>query len=257
VHIIVATRVSSLFACSIARVASLSILLIALLSGCASSNVSRNAASNMDKGVDSAQKAGNNFMDGDIVESYQNTSQATKGAMFGGAAGALVGAAASSTVGVVPGAIAGGLLGASFGAYIDSQSTLSDQLTNRGVTMVELGDQILIVLPSARLFNGMTAKFKPQAYSTLNLLTMYINSYTKTLVKISAYTDDMGERRVNLALSKQQARAVERYLASNGTNARLLYSDGFGGTNLVMRNTMDWGNSDNYRIEITMEKLDA
>ena len=238
------------------RVVSLLIILFMLLSGCASSNVSREAAKNVDMGKNNANSLGSNFGGGDVVESYQNSSSAAKGAVFGGAAGALVGATTSS-VGVFPGVAVGMVLGAAYGSYIDSESTLSDQLINRGAVIVVLGDQILIVVPSERIFSGMTPKFKTQAYSTMNLLTLYINSYTKMLVKISAYTDDIGERSVNLALSKQQAHAVERYLVANRVNARLLYADGFGGTNLVTQNCDAWGKSDNYRLEITMEKLDV
>lgn len=226
-----------------------------LLSGCASSKVSRDAASNVDMGFNNANKLGSSFAGGDIVESYQNASQATKGAILGGGAGMIAGA--TSSIGFVPGALVGALMGASYGAYIESESTLSDRLTNRGATIVELGDQILVVVPSKRIFDGMTASIKPQAYSTLNLLSAFIDSYTTMLVKISAYTDDVGEKSVNLALSMQQAHAVERYLAAKHVNTRVLYSSGFGGTNLITRSTVGWGSSDNYRLEITMEKLDV
>ena len=235
---------------------SLLVIIFALLSGCASSKVSRDAASNVDMGFNNASKLGSSFAGGDIVESYQNASQSVKGVILGGGAGMIAGATTSS-IGFVPGALIGALMGASYGAYIDSESTLGDRLTNRGATIIELGDQILVVIPSKRIFDGMTASIKPQAYSTLNLLTAFIDSYTTMLVKISAYTDDLGEKSVNLALSRQQAHAVERYLAAKHVNTRVLYSTGFGGTNLITRSTMGWGGSDNYRLEITMEKLDA
>lgn len=255
-HNAVAARAGSFFRNPKTPVVTLLIILFALLSGCASSNVSRDTASKVDMGFDNANKLGSNVASGDFVESWTNTSQATRGAVLGGATGAVAGYATSG-VGVLPGAVVGAVLGASYGSYFDSESSLADQLTNRGATIVELGDQLLVVLPSARIFDGMTATIKPQAYSTLNLLTAYINGYTKTLVKISAYTDNIGEQSVNLALSKQQAHSVERYLTANHIDARVLYADGFGGTNLVMRHTRDWGKSDNYRLEITLEKLDA
>lgn len=227
------------------------------LTSCASSNVSRDAAANVDTGFDNAKKMGSNMSSGDMVESWQNSSQVTKGAILGGTTGALVGGAASSSIGVIPGAVAGIIFGASYGAYIDSESSVADQLTNRGATIVEIGDQILLAVPSDRIFTGMTDTIKPQAYSTLDLVAAYVNSFTKMTVKISAYTDDIGEKSVNLALSQQQARRVARYLAASGVNARLLYAEGYGGTNLVEKNISDWGKSDNYRLEITMEKLEV
>lgn len=252
----VSTSIHSFISSSKTRIASLLVLFVVFLAGCASSNVSRNVAANIDMGEDNADKMGRKFANGDVVESYQNASNESKGAILGGAAGAVTGLT-YSTIGVIPGAAVGMVLGAAYGSYIDSQSTLSDQLINRGAIIVTLGDQILIVIPSARIFVGMTPKIKPQAYSTLNLLTRYINSYTKMLVRIAAYTDDIGERSVNVALSKQQAQSVERYLIANDVDARLLFSDGFGPASLVMRNCDAWGKSDNYRLEITMEKLDV
>lgn len=221
------------------------------LSGCASSNVSRTAAENVDIGVENVENiaaAGSN-----ITDSYGNASQTTKGAILGGAAGAVAGAL-SSTIGVLPGTAIGVILGASYGRYIDMNATLKDQLINRGVNIVVLGDQILIVIPSARLFNPMSATITPQAYSTLYLVNMFINCFTKMLVRVSGYTADSGVCDVDIALSKLQAEHVADFLLHSGVNARVLYADGYGGSKLVVNNALGW-DSDNYRIEITMEKL--
>ena len=231
----------------------IAIIVCCTLFGCASSEVSRQAASNVDMGTQNA----NNLVDGtgdSFSDMYQNSSQATKGAVLGGTTGAVFGAF-SSGLGVIPAAATGAILGASYGSYIDSQTTLKDKLENRGATIIVLGDQILIVFPSYRLFQAMTAELKPGGYDTLALVTQYVNQYTKMLVKVSAYTDDSGSRRVDLALSQQQADKVEKILLLDGIDARLLYASGYGGAHLVERNSEDWDGSDNYRIEITLEKL--
>lgn len=222
------------------------------LFGCASSEVSRDAAANMDMGVKNAK----GFFSGDtnIDDSYGNASQATKGALLGGAAGAITGGL-SSAVGMVPGTAVGAILGASYGSYIDSKTTLRDRLDNRGANVIVLGDQILIVIPSARLFEPMTANLKPQAYDTLQLVANYINQYTTMLVKVSAYTASSGSPSGDLALSSDEAQQVSKALQLSGVNARVLYAEGYGGTHLVTNNASGWDESDNYRIEITLEKL--
>lgn len=225
-----------------------------VLASCASSDVTRDVSSGVDMGVQNAKNLYEGATEGDISNSYQNMSQTTKGALLGGAAGAVTGTV-SSSVGFLPGTAAGIILGASYGAYIDANSSLQDQLDNRGANIIVLGDQILIVIPSARLFNPMTSTINPSAYSTLKLVARYINQYTKMLVKISAYTNDLGSDCVNLALSEQQAENVARFLAASGIDARLLYAKGYGGTHLVESNAKIWDGSDNYRIEITLEKL--
>lgn len=222
-----------------------------VLVGCASSDVSRDAASNIDLGV---QNARNLIPEGNIADTYQNSSQRTKGAIMGGAAGAITGALASSAVGILPGTAAGLILGASYGSYIDSNTSLQDQLENRGATIIILGDQIMLEIPSARLFDPWTSMIKPQAYSTLKLVSRFVNSYTKMLVKVSAYTSDTGSSTLDIALSQQQADKVSKVLLASGMDARLLYAVGCGGSHLVVKNTGEW-DSDNYRIEITLEKL--
>lgn len=224
------------------------------LCGCASSNVSRDVTSNIDTGVENTRKMVDGATSGSIADSYNNASQTTKGAILGGAAGGVIGAV-SSSIGVIPGAAVGAVLGASYGAYIDSNASVEDQLQNRGATIVVLGDQILIVIPSARLFEYTSARIKPDAYSTLNLVVRYINGYTKMLVKISAYTNAVGPQDVDLALSQEQAESVSKFFVASGLDARVLYAVGYGGTHLVQRKSFEWEGSDNYRIEITLEKL--
>lgn len=226
-----------------------------VLAACASSNVERTSAHNVDMGMNNARNLANSG-DTDLADTYQNATQATKGAMIGGTAGGIAGSFMTG-VGFIPGAVTGALLGGSYGSYIDSETTLQDKLENRGANVIVLGDQIMVVMDSSRLFNGMTAELKPSSYSTLTVLSQYINSYTKMLVKIAAYTDDVGNARVNQVTSQKQAEAVARYLQALGTDARLLVAEGYGGTNLIAKNQENWGDSDNYRIEITLEKLQA
>jgi outer membrane protein OmpA-like peptidoglycan-associated protein len=222
-----------------------------LLASCASSNVSRTAASNVDQGVQNAKNLTQGG-DMDVADQYQNSSQATKGAIIGGAVGAITGSL-STTVGFVPGTAIGAILGASYGSYIDSQTTLEDRLINRGVTMIVLGDQVMIILPSSRIFCENGSSIKDSGASTLWLVSQYINQYTTMLVKITAYTNSSPSPRMDFALSQEQAENVEKYLVLSGTNARLLYAEGAGGTKLVSQNCA-WTGA-NYRIEITFEKL--
>lgn len=222
----------------------------ALLAGCASSNVSRDVSAEVDRGVHNAKGFAN--LDSSPADSFANASQATKGALIGGSAGAVT-SLFSGTAGFFPWTAAGAIMGASYGAYIDSNTSLEDKLINRGASVVVLGDQVLIALPSARIFNPYTSTVKTQAYSTLALLAEYLNQYTTMLIKISVYTNDTGSKQVDLALSQQQARRFAKALQTQGVDARVLYAEGYGGTHLVVGNSLNWDN-DNYRIEITLEK---
>lgn len=227
--------------------------LIAILAGCAYSNVERDVTSNIDKGVEHTRQKVAYTSSSSAADSYQNASQRTHGAILGGAAGGIAGAFVTS-VGTFPGLLVGSIFGASYGAYIDSKSSVADQLQNRGATIVMLGDHILIVLPSSQIFEEMSPRIKPDAYSTLNLVIQYINGFTTSLVKIAAYTNHVPAEDIALCLSKEQAESVSKYFAMAGMDTRLLYAVGYGGLNQVQKSSLSWKENDNYRIEITLEK---
>jgi outer membrane protein OmpA-like peptidoglycan-associated protein len=224
-----------------------------LLQGCASSDLSRNSEGEVDTVYSDVKTSVSNLGKGDIADSYQNTSQTTKGVILGGITGAIVGSAIIN-VGALGGAAVGAILLGSLGAYIDSHTTLVDKLRNRGIKVFILGDQVLIVLPSSRTFYTNTANIIYAEDSTMDLVAKLIGSYANIAVKVSGYTDDTGAPLVDQSLSRQQAVNVAKSLWRHGVNTRLLYAEGYGGTHLVSKNTCDWS-SDNYRVEITMEKL--
>lgn len=230
-------------------------ILFVLIQGCASSNITREANDNVAVGYQNAASNFSSFGEGSAADTYANTNQAVKGAIIGGAAGAVVGGVTSG-VGVVPGLASGAILGGSYGAYIDSNTTLTDKLENRGVKTMVLGDHIMLVMHSDYIFNPMSPVIKPGAYPTLDLIAKFINNYHTMAVKVAAYTSSTGTQRVNYALSKEQAESIVRYLWRCKLNTRLISAVGMGGTNPVVPDTLE--NSDkslNYRIEITMENM--
>jgi outer membrane protein OmpA-like peptidoglycan-associated protein len=231
----------------------LCLLMVFFLQGCASSNITREANDNATVGYQRSATNLGSAGNGSMVDSFSNSSQMAKGAVIGGAAGALVGGLTSG-VGLVPGLAEGAILGGAYGAYVDSNTTLADRLLNRGVKVIEIGDHLMLVMYSNQLFHAMTPVIRPGAYSTLDLVAEYINSYTTMSVRVAAYTSDGGNEAVIAALSKEQAGSVVRYLWRRGVNTRMLTAAGMGGTNLVDHNSSRWEGL-NYRIEITMEKL--
>lgn len=229
------------------------LLLFIFIQGCASSDMSRGAASEADKAKLDTDYA-LSHSESSVTDSYQNTSQATKGAIAGGAAGAIV-SSLNSGVGLIPGIAVGAIFGGALGAYIDAHTTLEDKLENRGVKVIILGDQIMMVLPSVLVFNERTSNIRLHAYSTLDLVAQFINRYPNMSVNVSAYTSACTlPDTVNIALTQQQAASVVKYLWSKGVNTRLLSASGYGGEKLIAANKPNW-NSENFRVEITLEKL--
>jgi len=229
------------------------IFTMAILQGCASSDVSRGAAGEFQKTYQNASSA----FDSDGVsaaEAYQGSSQTTKGVMIGSAAGAVVGGIASGWNGVLPGIAGGAIFGGALGAYIDSKASIADQIINRGNKVIVLGDQILIVLPSQYVFVTNTPTLQPYAYKTLDLVSQFIGDYPNISVKVAAYTGGDGPERITRSLSQEQANTVIKYLWRTKINTRMLYAEGGDGSKPVTASGSDFAGA-NYRVEITLEKL--
>lgn len=221
------------------------------LVGCASSDVSRSAANQVDDVYNSATQGGS---PPDPVSAFHVATQATKGAVVGGVAGAGIGSLVNG-IGVIPGAVGGAIFGAAAGAYIDTHTNWRDKLENAGGQVLILGDQVKIIVPSSMLFHSMTADLNPAAYQTLDMVAQFLSSFDKIGIKVAAFTNATGPARINQEISQEQANAVARYLWLKGVNGRLMTAVGYGGTHLVRQNTFDWNGGDNYRIEITAEKV--
>jgi outer membrane protein OmpA-like peptidoglycan-associated protein len=224
------------------------------LISCASSDVSRGSSKNFNKVYNDTASIFEPS-DSSVVESYQDANQSTKGAIAGGLAGALVG---SSFLGVpiVPAAAGGAIFGGALGAYLDSHTSLLDKLENRGIPVLVLGDQVMLVASSARIFNGRTARINTSYYSNLDLIAKFINVFPNITVKVSAFTNQTPEYAINRVLTQQQADSIVHYLWARGLNTRMVYAAGYGGTKIISKNNSGfWNAGANYRIEITLEKL--
>jgi len=250
---IITTETNSSYGMKITKSMVSLLLVILFLQGCASSSAQRGAASEADQAyLETTYQLTHGS--GEVRDAYQNSRQLTKGVLIGGTLGAAAGAATSGGSGVLPGLGLGAIFGGAIGAYIDSHTTLADKLENRGIQVIVLGDNIKIIIPSFVLFDYMTSNLLPDSYETLDLIVEYISRYPNMTVRVIGYTSAIEPEDVSIVLSTQQAQKVMRYLWNRRINTRLLYSAGCGGSNLVTANTGDWG-SDNYRIEITLEKL--
>jgi outer membrane protein OmpA-like peptidoglycan-associated protein len=233
----------------LAAAASYLIIVIAL-TGCASSNTSRDAANQVDSAYQNSSDFFTTLSEGG-VDAYPNASQIAQGAAVGAVTGAGVGAVLASGVGgVLPGAAGGAVIGGIMGAFIQQNSSLIDDLENHGVKVFIMGDQIMLVLQGHAIFRDGSTALYPSATSTLDLVVKLLNRFTTMAVKVTGYRDGSEPKRVAYALSKQQADVIMKYLWKR-VNTRVLYSAAGANTNLVSPE----GSGANYRIEIKTEKL--
>lgn len=84
----------------------------------------------------------------------------------------------------------------------------------------------------------------------LDELVADLNTFPNFIVRIEAHTDNRGSARANLALSKDRALAVVRYLVVNGVDGRRLQPFGFGEARPRVSNDTEAGRQQNRRIEV-------
>ena len=111
------------------------------------------------------------------------------------------------------------------------------------------------------LFRGaiQSVDFKPGDHrldsasrdSLANLVKM-LNTYPEVVLQLEGHTDNRGEARENLALSKRRVMSVVKYLVANGIDGNRLKPFGIGENRPVMSNATAAGRSENRRIEMSV-----
>ena len=117
------------------------------------------------------------------------------------------------------------------------------EMTERGIS-----------LPLRNLFFD-TDKYEIREESHLELKRLLEIVRKRNLkIKIAGYTDNVGGKKHNLALSNNRANAVKSFLIQNGCPAEWIKAKGYGMENALAENTSEEGRAKNRRVEITLLK---
>ena len=91
---------------------------------------------------------------------------------------------------------------------------------------------------------------KTESLTSLDELAGLLAKKTEWRLKISGHTDNIGNPKTNLLLSKKRAEAVKNYLVSKGIAADRFKVEWFGGTKPVTNNKTEEGKKKNRRVEM-------
>jgi outer membrane protein OmpA-like peptidoglycan-associated protein/tetratricopeptide (TPR) repeat protein len=96
-----------------------------------------------------------------------------------------------------------------------------------------------------------TAKFdlKPESKQELNKLISFLNLNKTMKGELSGHTDNVGDKKMNLTLSLNRAKAVYDYLVAGGIDAKRLTYKGYGDTRPKVANDSDEHRQMNRRTE--------
>lgn len=186
------------------------------------------------------------------------TSKAAKGAMIGAAVGAVAGIISGDDSRerrkrALIGAGIGGIAGAGVGYYMDVQEArLRAELEKTGVSVVRVGDNLVLSMPGNVTFDVNRADVKADFYPVLDSVATVLNEYEKTLIEIAGHTDSTGSDAINQPLSENRASSVARYLESRKVLSMRIASFGLGSKHPVADNETTEGRQQNRRVEITL-----
>ncbi|NNF67113.1 MAG: OmpA family protein [Gammaproteobacteria bacterium] len=188
----------------------------------------------------------------------EQTSKAAKGALIGAAIGAVAGVISGDDSRerrkrALIGAGVGGITGAGVGYYMDVQEArLRAELDASGVSVVRVGDNIVLNMPGNVTFDTNQADIKSNFYPVLDSVAKVLNEYEKTLIEVAGHTDSTGSDAINQPLSERRASSVARYLESRQVVPMRMASFGLSSRHPVADNATTEGRQLNRRVEITL-----
>jgi outer membrane protein OmpA-like peptidoglycan-associated protein len=103
-------------------------------------------------------------------------------------------------------------------------------------------------------------ELRPESYTELNRVVMFLNEYPKIEIEMSAHTDSRGSDDYNITLSHNRAKSVMEYILSKGIATSRITSKGYGETKPVATNTNPDGSDNpegrqmNRRVEFMIMK---
>jgi len=91
-----------------------------------------------------------------------------------------------------------------------------------------------------------------ESYAELDKLVRTLRQFPEVRIEIAGHTDNVGDPRLNQALSENRARVVVAYLVRQGIAADRLEARGYGGTRPLAENNTEAGRIQNRRVEFTV-----
>lgn len=129
------------------------------------------------------------------------------------------------------------------------------KINSRGVRVITVGQDYLISIPAALLFDTQTPHLKWASYSLLNDVAVLLKQFRKTAITVNSYSSKYTSVQRERALTLARSRVVGEYLWSQGVDSRLIFTHGLGSEKPIMRYTQGGDMSMNARVEITFREL--
>jgi outer membrane protein OmpA-like peptidoglycan-associated protein len=131
-----------------------------------------------------------------------------------------------------------------------------NQLPTRkmNVTMVPIEVGTLVKLNNI-LFEQSSPKLKEASFQELDQVADFLKNNPAVSIKLAGHTDNRGDRKLNLKLSKDRVAEVKKYLIMKGIDAGRITGQGYGGSKPIARGNNEEAWKLNRRVEFTITKM--
>lgn len=126
--------------------------------------------------------------------------------------------------------------------------------TDFGIEVDDTGCSIFNGVVDGINFERGSAQLTAQARDTLDNVIATLRQHPDALIAIAAHTDGLGREEDNLALSRDRAISVARYLITRGVPKALMSARAFGEYQPIAENSTAEGRALNRRVEIVASK---
>jgi outer membrane protein OmpA-like peptidoglycan-associated protein len=116
---------------------------------------------------------------------------------------------------------------------------------------VEVGKPVVL---RHLLFERSQYVLLPGSYGELDKLANTLLKYPHWQVEIAGHTDNVGDARLNQALSENRAIVVANYLVRQGVAEERIKAKGYGSTRPLAGNETETERAQNRRVEFVVEK---
>lgn len=186
------------------------------------------------------------------TEGQRTREGAIAGAALGGLFGAIAGDGQRSDD-IVRGAVIGGVAGGIAGNIMDRQAAeLRNSFGNGDIDVINTGNELIVRMPNAILFDTDSAALKPQLRSDLYVLADSLNKYPRSIVTVTGHTDNRASAAYNQDLSERRAESVAAVLRMGGVAPSRIRTVGAGESQPIASNQTAAGMAANRRVEITI-----
>lgn len=176
-----------------------------------------------------------------------------QGALIGAASGAVLGALVKDDrEGILIGAAVGAGIGAGIGYNLDQQEAELRRDLDRGVTITNTGDRLIVSFPQAILFATDSFTVRPGLNDDMAALSDSLQRYPNSSIQIVGHTDSDGDAAYNQQLSERRANAVANVLLNQGVPSSRVRTFGRGESQPIASNFTPEGKAQNRRVEIVI-----